>query len=251
MPRDRFIKHAFELADDGIQGVFGYYMYGIACRQTSNQISLIKALPSGRFPITHEWDRFYSPLELHQAMTRYFDIYHARVSLISIVGIFEGCLQNLVARLTITHGIGKSVQDSYKGRLQWAFGIAAQSTYGNQTMHARIPDLCLDVDHARRIRNLWMHNNGLFNNRYESDAIQITGRVPKYDPAFKKYQSNSRRKIPFVLSAQDFLLMYMSHVELLHHLHDTIQRKYFMQKRTYGYASLKKRIEWHRLLIGK
>lgn len=250
MPRDRFIRHAFEIADDGIQGVFGYYMYGIACRRSANETNLIAALPPNQFPITHEWDRIYNPLELHQAMTKYFDAYHARVSLISIIGIFEGCLQNFIARLINTQKIGKSPQGTYKGRLHWTFGIVAQSTYGSQTMHARIPDLCLDVDHSRRIRNLWMHNNGLFDNGY-ADAVQVAGGVPIYDPAFKTYQADNRRKIPFLLSWQDFFSMYRSHIELLHHLHDTVQRTYFGQKRPYGYASLKKRIEWHRLLIGK
>jgi len=172
------------------------------------------------------------------------------VSLISVIGLFEGALQNFVSRLLETHSLIKAPCKTYKGRLEWAFEIARQSKYGNQAMQARIPDICLDVDHARRIRNLWMHNNGLLDDGY-SDAIPVPGRTPILDPVFQKYQRDKRRKIPVILTPQAFLQMYKSHVELLHHLQDTIQRVHFGQKRSYGYKALRKQVEWHRLLIGK
>ena len=33
MPRDKVIKRSFEIADDGMQGVIGYFFYGLACKK--------------------------------------------------------------------------------------------------------------------------------------------------------------------------------------------------------------------------
>ncbi|RJQ77155.1 MAG: hypothetical protein C4519_13860 [Desulfobacteraceae bacterium] len=116
-------------------------------------------------------------------------------------------------------------------------------------MRARIPELCLQVDHARRIRNLWMHNNGLINEKYGSDGISIDGKSPIIVDAYNDYQK-SKRKIPIGLYPESFIKLCLSHVELLHQLHYNIQKKNFEQKRAYSYRAAKKRIEWHRLLTG-
>ena len=250
MPRDRKIKRTFEIADDGIQGVFGYFLYAFACQSSTTFDGIVSKLPAKQIPIMHEWDRLYCPQDLAKAMGRMFTPYHARVTLIAIIGMFEAGLRNFIERLIEAGKINRCPGRNYKNRLEWAFSIAARSDYGTNEMHRRIPNICLDVDHARRLRNLWIHNNGLFDDGY-ADCIVIRNKNPILKPDFLKYQRDKRKKIPALLTETEFFSMYKSHVELLHHLHDRIQRDHFGQKQAYGYHGLKKRLEWERLLIGK
>lgn len=243
------IKTAFEIADDGMQGVIGYFYYVVACQKLAKQNEIIKELPNSAIQITYEWRRYYDPQELCQVMQDVFLPYHARIALISLISIFEGALKNFIARLVETHKNFKQPRNNYKARLEWAFGIVQQSTYGTNTMKNRIPNLCLDIDHARRIRNLWMHNNGLFDEDY-GKGIPINGRKPIIDPEYNEFLKNKNNPIPFILNPDAFERFSLSHIELLHHLHDTIQRKYFGQKKSYGYKAAAKRIEWQRLLVG-
>jgi len=249
MPRDVEIKRAFEIADDGMQGVIGYFHYVAGCQKLANQSEIVKELPSSSIRITYEWIRYYDPQQLCQVMQDVFLLYHARIALIALVSLFEGSLKNFIARLVKKGKIPKPKRDSYKARLEWAFEIAKQSTYGTKTMINRIPDLCLDVDHARRIRNLWMHNNSLFDEDY-AKGIPVNGRQPIIEPNYQEFSKNKKKSIPFILNPKAFERFGLSHIELLHQLHDTIERIYFGQKRSYKYATERKKIEWHRLLVG-
>lgn len=247
MPRDKVIKKAFEIADDGMQGVIGYFYYGIACNKVSPNDQLIETLPKDAIQITHDWVRYYEPAHLVQAMNNYFEPYHSRICLISIIGIFEGALTSFIDRLIQTGKITKPSKSNYKERLKWTFGLAVQLKKADPK---RIADLCRDVDHARRIRNIWMHNNGLLDDGYE-DCISIAGASPIIDPIFAEYKKDNRKKIPVILGPNAFLRMALSHIELLHKVHYFLQKTHFNQKRGYSYISVKKSIEWHRLLIGK
>jgi len=260
MPRDKEIKRAFEIADDGMQGIIGYFHYVKACKNVAEKSKIIEKLPytinenTNKYipaiQITHDWIRFYSPIELYNVMQDVFLYYHARVALISLISNFEGSLKNFIDILVKKNKIQKPKKDNYKTRLKWAFNIANQSTYGNNNMQKRIPDLCLNVDHARRIRNLWMHDNGLFNERYGQDIINIDGKESQIDPKYYHFLNDPKMPIPFILKPDVFDGFALSHIEILHHINDTIQRKYFGQQRSYSYKALRKKIEWQRLLIG-
>lgn len=246
MPRDKKIKEIFEIADDGMQGVMGYFFYVLANNKSSNPTILSDHLPQNKIQITHEWARNYDPQELISAMNSLFEPYHARICLISTISIFEGALKKFVSRLYYTKKINQTPQNNYKKKLEWAFGLALKSDYGSKKMVARIPDLCLNVDHARRLRNLWMHNNGIFDKEYEN-GIFVDGCPPIIDSSYKK---SSKKKIPVILKPEGFHKMNLSHIELLHQINDVIQKNYFGQKRSYNYKTLKKGIKWHRALIG-
>jgi len=247
MPRDQKIKKHFEIADDGMQGVIGYFHYVFACQKAASTDDTVGGLPPQTLQITYEWGRFYDRADLCREMGNLFPAYHARIALISLISIFEGALSNFTERLVETHKILKP-QRSYKARLVWAFDVASQSTFGSDAMRNRITEICLHVDHARRLRNLWMHNNGLYDDEYEK-GIEVNGNPPVIEPDYYEYKKN-RRAVAVTLKPDAFPYLAYSHVELLHHLHDTIQRVHFGQKRPYGYEREKKVIEWHRLLIG-
>ncbi|MDY6854180.1 MAG: hypothetical protein SWO11_05665 [Thermodesulfobacteriota bacterium] len=110
---------------------------------------------------------------------------------------------------------------NYKQKLVWAFETVEGSNYGPKSMQARIPDPCLHVDHARRIRNLWGHNNGLINENYKSDCIQVPDKSAIVDDTYLEYKK-TKRKIPIALNSKGFINICSSHIEFLHQLHYNI-----------------------------
>ncbi|MFC2099546.1 hypothetical protein ACFLSF_01785 [Candidatus Bipolaricaulota bacterium] len=249
MPRDQGILRTFEVADDAMQGVVGYWLYGNACRQAANDIGIQSFLPE-EFPLTHRWPRNYDRSDLTRAMNDLYEPYHSRVALISIIGVFEVAIKGFMQRLRAAGKCEKPAPDSYRQKLEWAFKVALQSTHGSQKVINRIPDLCLGIDNARRIRNLWMHSNGLFDVRYEEDGIRVAGREPVIEEAFRRFR-DSGGQVPVVMDPTSFLDMSKSHIEVLHHIHNVIQRIHYGHSKPYDYREAGKRIEWHRLLIGK
>lgn len=263
--RDTEIKAAFRIADDAMQSAIGYFEYVMACRYVANPkivghylpVRLIGDPPQPGYGIriTRNWVRRYDPEDLVNSMDdEVFLSYLARTTIITIISFFEGCLSVFAARLKQK---GKPYpskdpgRDSYKARLTWAFSMMQKSIYGNEEMRSGIPDLCLNVDHARRIRNLWVHNRGNFNERYATDTIPIPGREPTIHPDYKRLDENPQQAIPFALTPELFSEeLSWPHIEMLHHLHDTIQRQYFGVKRAYGYGLHKQPIDWRKLQSG-
>lgn len=252
MPRDKDIRKSFEITDDGMQGIIGYFFYVIACKESATSKDISIRLPENQIQITFEWARFYNQQDLIQIMESCFELCHARTCLISLISVFEAALKRFIGRLNETGHISNNQErhlKHYKKKLEWAFGIVSGSTYGTKSMQSRVSDLCLHVDHARRIRNVWMHNNGLLNKRYGSDCISISGKQSIVVSAYQEYRK-TKKQIPISLRPDSFMYICLSHIELLHQLHYNIQKKYFGQKRAYSYRALRKNIEWHRLLIG-
>ncbi len=214
MPRDRKIRVAFEVADDGMQSVLGYFHYVTACKHIANQNIVIDYLPKGIsedppaihhvLKITYDWVRFYDPIDLVQSMDKVFASFHARMTLISLISIFEGCITTFEKRLIETGQIEKPKRFTYKDRLKWAINIVLRSTYGKEAMQNRIPDLCLNVDHGRRIRNLCMHNRGNYNTLYEKDIITIPTRKPIIEAEYYRYKKNKAQTVPFKLHQKLF-----------------------------------------------
>lgn len=257
------IKKAFEIADDEMQGIIGYFHYVKACQNLAPQDKIIPKLPRLQdqntrefkygIQITNDWVRLYDPKNLCQTMQQIFLCYHTWVALISLISIFEGALKNFIETLktagTIPKKISKPKKDNYKSRLEWTFKIASQSEYGTNIMKNRIPNLCIQIDHARRIRNLWVHNRGFFDKGYQN-AINVNGQQPIISSQFTQFLKNKNTPVLFILDPSDFEVFSCSHIELLHHLQDTVQKKYFGQKECYNYETEKKKIEWQRLLQG-
>jgi hypothetical protein len=263
MPRDQVLKKVFEVADDGMQGVVGYFFYVAICQHLAKEQIIIDYLPKVPVPkndsieirfgmqMFHQWIRYYDPEDLVQTMRSVFTPYHIRTCLVGIISIFEAYLADSIDRLIGKGKISSSTRArSYKGRLEWAFQIILNSKYGNAAMQNRRANLCLDIDHARRIRNLWMHNNGNFNRRYEDDAIMIPNHNPIIVPEYQRFKNSQNSKVPFPVDTDLFDTISRSHIESLHHIHNMLQVQYFAQKREYVYMREKKKIEWGRVFLG-
>jgi hypothetical protein len=117
-------------------------------------------------------------------------------------------------------------------------------------MRARLDQNRRDVDHVRRLRNCFLHGNGLFDERYERDALLIKGKKDLL-PDYQNWKKNPSQSIPILVDQRQFEGFYKAHIEILHQLHDTIQREEFGYKGPgYSYAAEKKVIDWSRVLRG-
>jgi hypothetical protein len=257
MPRDGEILRTFEIADDGMQGTIGYFHYMAACQDIADKEVVRSKLPNIDGPnpslyllrITFEWARFYDPKELISAMDDVFLPYHARTALISIIAIFDAALKGFADRLRKTQQGLKLPRgrDSYEAKLKWAFVLAKNSQTMARTRHL-LTDCCSDVDHARRIRNLWVHNNGLFDSSY-GHAKPINGNPPVIDPEYRQWEKDGKSRL-IRLTTEGFEKLSLSHITLLHHVYDAIQKTYFGDTEGYSYIDQKKTIDWHRILGG-
>ena len=252
MPRDARTTEIFEIADDSLQGLVGYYLYVLQAVKCAPFNCIVDNLPPKQIPITHSWDRLYRPQELAATMGVLFETYHRRICLVSMVNIFEVATRSFVERLTEAKEPQRIQGDirSYKTRLKWVFPKVSGSSYGDAAMQARIPRLCLEVDHARRLRNISVHNNGLFNDKYSTDAIPVGNHAALMHWGFQNFAADRSKPVPMALSADDYSGFTRSHIELLHFLHHEIQSQAFGDTTPYDYRHERKRIEWHRLLSG-
>jgi hypothetical protein len=63
MARGAEIQRIFEVADDAMQGVVGYWLYSRACYESSNAEEISERLPE-TLPITPDWVRYYDKADL-------------------------------------------------------------------------------------------------------------------------------------------------------------------------------------------
>jgi hypothetical protein len=253
LARDPEIQKIFEITDDSLQGLLGYFYYVINAIGWAPVFGIFNTLPKDQIPLTHEWDRNYDRQELILEMNKSFVAYQTRTTIVAMVNVFEVATKKFLKRLNDTSHPQQNIRDSgkfYKQRLDWVFKKVERSSFGNVNMQTRIPQLCLDVDHARRLRNISVHNNGLFDDRYESDAIQVGDSPGLTHPDFQKYSANRSIPVTPILQPSDYIQMSKSHIELLHFLHHEIQSQDFGETTPYNYREQLKRIEWHRLLFG-
>jgi hypothetical protein len=251
MPRNIDIQRNFEVADDALQGLLGYYLYVVYSARCATRECILGNLPKKVIPITHAWDRYYSPQELVDIMEKLLEPYQTRISFVAMVNIFEvatGSFTNCLQRAGHPQTIPGNPKH-YKNRLKWVFEKVAASTIPDPKIQARITDLCLDVDHGRRLRNISVHNNGLFDDEYEK-GIEVGGRKPLIHPDYRRYVKDKSTPVPMMLHLTDYVQLSRSHIELLHVLHYEIQRQDFGDTTSYSYRDEKKSIEWHRVLLG-
>ncbi|GAI53084.1 unnamed protein product, partial [marine sediment metagenome] len=191
----------FEFADYLMKDVLGYFQYVNASVQSASPENKISKLPEKVLPFTRGWVITYSPEILVKQMDEKFQFYHTRSSLIALAGIFEVTLWSFMKRLEDEKQIDrfgkknkKYKNKKYSTLLEWVFDFVIpnkESLYRGIDKEAinRLPGVCLDVDEARRLRNLFMHHRGLFHKSYEEQAIPINGKI-KLHPQYLKFREN-------------------------------------------------------------
>jgi len=259
MKRDPDIQRVFEIADDSLQGVLGYHLYVAAMQEDVDIEGIQKHLPDRSIPMTFSWVRFYSKQDLIRAFkSPFFELFQSRISLVAITNVFEVALRNFICHLDQKkhrqYLNGKKINGealSYKKCIKWAHDKATKCDIGDKEAIKRLPKTFGMIDDARRLRNLIVHNHGLFNQIYEEDIIDIDGITKSMHPHYQEiFQENPERPVPVIITTRNLIDFYRAHVEVAHALHNYIQKRYFHFTRPYNYARQRKPIEWNEILWG-
>lgn len=264
MARNLEIQRIFETADDSLQGVLGYHFYVMALYQSVDNLNKIKTnLPNisdkptlDAFPHTFTWMRYYRREELiNTYMPPFFELYQSRVSLTAISSIFDDALNKFIIKLKCLgyhpQLEGKEYDQKknkwrYKKLIKWAFSESQECTIGDLEAIKRLPKTFGIIDEARRLRNVIMHNHGIFDKRYEDEANELTGIEKVIHPDYK----DSSNRIAVILNYKDIVNVSRAHIEVLHILHNRIQKKYFKYPEPYSYLEEQKIIKWNSAFWG-
>lgn len=243
MPRDPTVQRIFLTTDDALQGLWGLQSYVAAAVDVADQNRIKERLPDSTFQITHEWLRYYDRDNLLKAMEAVFEAILCQQSLVTMVATFEGAVARMNKRVRRVCPVPK------REIFCWVFDIVQHSNRGSKSMIERLPDVCGDVDHARRLRNCIVHNNGRYDRDYIANAKKLKDswiRVKSVENA----EEAVRRGFKILLTTPMFERLLRSHIELLHILHNSIQFTVFKHPEDYKYSDENKVIEWHRILTG-
>jgi hypothetical protein len=252
MARNVDIERSFLIADDAMQGLWGLQAYIRAAVAVADKDQLGQRLPPIGFKLTHEWKRYYDSQELILEMEKVGEYVISRMCLLDLVAVFEAAIKQfhqLLVDLDHAKKLSNNKYNNYATFLKWAFETVHINPLASTDAVSRLPETCGDVDNARRLRNIIVHNNGRYEERYRTQAEAFDGGWVKtmYETGF---EDAIKHKKPLLLSRDRFEYFSHSHVELLHILHNTIQRKFFGHNGGYNYAAESKKVEWHRVLSG-
>lgn len=95
-----------------------------------------------------------------------------------------------------------------------------------------------------------IHTQGLFDDTYEEQVIHYKDIVVDMHPNYSLYKANPQNPTPVIIDTGYFLRFSKAHLEVLHLLHNKIQKKYFGYDIAYDYLRENKPIEWNRVLWG-
>jgi hypothetical protein len=241
MNHNEEIKKIFEVADDSLQGVLGYHFYVMAAYKTLDLDKISDHLPQQSIPLTHSWDRYYDKAELIKGMTDIFEVYQSRVTLINMVSYFEVALKEFFVQLNPPKKNDR--HRSYKDNIKWAYSESIKTDVADLEAVQRLPITFGKIDNARRLRNLIVHSRGYYTEFYKSDAIKENGIQLDYLPDYEKNGN-------IYIRTGNIIDFSKSHIEVLHVLHNGIQKRYF-DAPTYGYLAEHKKIEWDKIFWRK
>ena len=87
--RNPEILRIFEIADDALQGLLGYFHFTSAAVGWAADNGILQSLPEKAFQITPEWRRFYRKFELLVFMRNTFHIVNSRQCMIAMVSYID------------------------------------------------------------------------------------------------------------------------------------------------------------------
>jgi len=257
MDRNQDIQKVFEIGDDSLQCVLGYHFYFNALQKSTNLKKLMEHLPDNVIPHTFSWNRYYQKGDLSNTLKTIFECYQSRISLISMASVFEVTLRNFIQYLN-KNGHQQTFNDkklkgkeNYKDNIKWAYLGTLNCDIGDEKAIKRLPITFGKIDNVRRLRNLIVHNHGLFKESYQNDVIKFKNIVIELHPDYFIFQTKPQNLFPIKITTENIVDFSKAHIEVLHVLHNNIQKKYFNVIKPYDYGKESKYIEWNRLLWGK
>jgi hypothetical protein len=164
------------------------------------------------------------------------------------VGIFDDALDKFVVELEhLGHDLALD-KKHYRKRIIWAFSVSKEARIGDSKAIERLPKTFGIIEEARRLRNLILHNHGIFDKQYEKEADKTHESIEKImHPDYR----DSGKPIAVMLKHKDILNVSMAHIEALHILHNQIQMRYFNHNDPYDYGIERKIIKWSSAFWGK
>lgn len=200
MHRDPNIQRVFETADDSLHGIIGYHMYVAAMQNAVDREKMLQFLPEGSFQTTFSWVRYYQKQDLIGTFEQpILELYQSKILLVALTSVFEAVLDDFIQHLQEKGFLKVLPHDNYKARIEWAYEQALKAKIGEKATIKRLPKTCGIIDNARRLRNLFVHNHGLFDEKYERFAIRKRGMVVDLHPFYEEFRKNPQKKIPVVL----------------------------------------------------
>ena len=253
--RDSEILSIFTASDDALQGMLGLHNY----ITLTNRIVWGRPLDISKLggsvvqlKITHEWLRTYSTSDFLSSMQDSFEFRQCIAALMTMFPTLEIALRRFRARLwklgKVGHNHNPYREPDLKSLMKWSFGVLKDTNAGGDTMRKRLPEVCGDIDNARRLRNLAMHNNSKYNTNYIDDAISDGWVIPQFQKNYSQYVD---AREPIFLVNADIERMSASMIEFLHMVHNTIQRKFFKVRSDYNYEEEGKTPELYRMTSGR
>lgn len=237
MHRDPYIQRVFETADDSLHGIIGYHMYVAAMQNAVDREKMLQFLPEGSFQTTFSWVRHYQKQNLIGTFEPpILELYQCKILLVALTSVFDAVLADFIQHLQGKGFLKALPNDSYKACVLWAYKQALKARIGEKTAIKRLPKTCGIIDNARRLRNLFVHNHGLFDEKYERFAIRERGMVVDLHPFYEEFRKNPKKQIPVVVNWNYLQRFFLAHIEVLHILHNQIQAEYFGVSEGYSYA---------------
>lgn len=228
--------------------------------KTSEIAKILPHLPDGAIPHTFSWVRYYQKGDLLAKLIPIFESLQCRYSLVAMLNVFQVGLRNFLSRLFETNHVQdlspKKLEKglhSDKHRLNWAYTRARQCDVGDPEAIKRLPVTFSRIDNARRLRNDVVHNHGLFTERYESDALHFDNAEVILHPDYGLFKAR-QEPVPIRLTTDNIVDFSRSHIEVVHVLHNEIQKHCFGHSDpydlAYDYRRQKKLIEWDKVFSG-
>ena len=252
MVRDLNIQRTFETADDSLHGIIGYYMYVSAMQKAVDREEMLQYLPEKSFQTTFSQIRYYLKRELIGTFEPpILEFYQGKILLVALASVFKAVLDDFIQQLRESGFLKVLPESNYKSVIEWAYEQTLKTKIGERVAIERLPITFGRIDNARRLRNLYVHNQGLFSKQYKSSAIKKNGIVVDLHPFYEKFRKNTKMKVPIVVNWKYLQRFILAHIEVLHILHNQIQSKYFGVSEGYSYAEEGKPIVFKKVLWGK
>jgi hypothetical protein len=232
----------------------------MAMYKTFEIAKILPNLPDGVIPHTFSWVRYYQKEDLLAKLVPIFESIQCRYSLVAMLNVFQVGLRNFLTRLAETKHVQdlptKKLEECLKTdrpRLNWAYKRARMCDVCDPEAINRLPVTFSRIDNARRLRNDIVHNHGLFTDRYETDALHFDDAEVILHPDYALFKDR-RQSVPIKLATSHIEDFSRSHIEVLHVLHNEIQKDCFGHSDpddpAYDYRRAEKRIEWDRAFSG-
>jgi hypothetical protein len=232
----------------------------MAMYKTFEIAKILPNLPDGVIPHTFSWVRYYQKEDLLAKLVPIFESIQCRYSLVAMLNVFQVGLRNFLSRLVETNHVQdlppkelKACRRIDRPRLNWAYTRARQCDVGDHEAIKRLPVTFSRIDNARRLRNDIIHNHGLFTDRYETDALHFDDAEVILHPDYALFKDR-HESVPITLGTSHIEDFSRSHIEVLHVLHNEIQKDCFGHSDpddpAYDYRRAEKQIQWDRAFSG-